>query len=177
MTTALPAAPMQGAPMPGAPISNVGALVARCCRLYADHLAVTSASKNLSYAALEQRSEHPLARAVMLRAEEDKLSVSEVSDFRALPGNGLTATLNDEELLGGKNSFADDDAQALASGEPLPASQQAALAGAGLLVLNKAEELDAEARARLLAELPSVPLLWTSQGALALCSARHAQAR
>ena len=56
-------------------------------------------------AALEQRSEHPLARAVMLRAEEDKLSVSEVSDFRALPGNGLTATLNDEELLGGSLSF------------------------------------------------------------------------
>ena len=56
-------------------------------------------------AALEQRSEHPLARAVMLRAEEDKLSVSEVIDFRALPGNGLTATLNDEELLGGSLSF------------------------------------------------------------------------
>ena len=56
-------------------------------------------------AALEQRSEHPLARAVMLRAEEDKLSVSEVSDFRALPGNGLTATLNDEELMGGSLSF------------------------------------------------------------------------
>ena len=56
-------------------------------------------------AALEQRSEHPLARAVMLRAEEDNLSVSEVSDFRALPGNGLTATLNDEELLGGSLSF------------------------------------------------------------------------
>ena len=56
-------------------------------------------------AALEQRSEHPLARAVKLRAEEDKLSVSEVSDFRALPGNGLTATLNDEELLGGSLSF------------------------------------------------------------------------
>ena len=56
-------------------------------------------------AALEQRSEHPLARAVMLRVKEDKLSVSEVSDFRALPGNGLTATLNDEELLGGSLSF------------------------------------------------------------------------
>ena len=56
-------------------------------------------------AALEQRSEHPLARAVMLRAEEDKLVVSEVSDFRALPGNGLTATLGGDELLGGSLSF------------------------------------------------------------------------
>ena len=56
-------------------------------------------------AALEQRSEHPLARAVMLRAEADKLNVSEVSDFRALPGNGLTATLNGNMLLGGSLSF------------------------------------------------------------------------
>ena len=39
--------------------------------------------------------------AVMLRAEEDKLSVSEVSDFRALPGNGLTAVLNGSTLYGG----------------------------------------------------------------------------
>ena len=56
-------------------------------------------------AALEQRSEHPLASAVMMRAEEDKLTVSKVSDFRALPGNGLTALLNGEELLGGSLSF------------------------------------------------------------------------
>ena len=56
-------------------------------------------------AALEQRSEHPLARAIMLRAEEDKLTVSEVSDFRALPGNGLTASLDGDELLGGSLSF------------------------------------------------------------------------
>ncbi len=56
-------------------------------------------------AALEQRSEHPLARAVMLRAEEDKLTVSETADFRALPGNGLTATLNGETLLGGSFAF------------------------------------------------------------------------
>ena len=52
----------------------------------------------LTYAlALEQKSEHPLARAVLDRAEG--LTAPEVSDFQALPGNGLTATLNDEELL------------------------------------------------------------------------------
>lgn len=56
-------------------------------------------------AALEKRSEHPLARAVMHRADEEKLSITEVSDFRALPGNGLTATLGGEELLGGSLSF------------------------------------------------------------------------
>ena len=62
-------------------------------------------------AALEKRSEHPLARAVMHRADEEKLSIAEVSDFRALPGNGLTATLCGEELLGGSLSFISTKAQ------------------------------------------------------------------
>ncbi len=62
-------------------------------------------------AALEKRSEHPLARAVMHRADEEKLSITEVSDFRALPGNGLTATLCGEELLGGSLSFISTKAQ------------------------------------------------------------------
>ena len=56
-------------------------------------------------AALEQRSEHPLARAVMMRAEEGGLTAAPVGDFRALPGNGLTATLSGETLLGGSLSF------------------------------------------------------------------------
>ena len=56
-------------------------------------------------AALEQRSEHPLARAVMMRAEEDGLTAAPVGDFRALSGNGLTATLSGETLLGGSLSF------------------------------------------------------------------------
>ena len=42
----------------------MSALVARCCRLYAHHLAVTSASQNLTYAALEQRSNR-LANALL----------------------------------------------------------------------------------------------------------------
>ena len=56
-------------------------------------------------AALEQRSEHPLARAVMMRAEEGGLTAAPVGDFRALPGHGLTATLSGETLLGGSLSF------------------------------------------------------------------------
>ena len=56
-------------------------------------------------AALEQRSEHPLARAVMMRAGEDGLTAAPVGDFRALPGNGLTATLSGKTLLGGSLSF------------------------------------------------------------------------
>ena len=43
--------------------------------------------------------------AVMMRADEDGLTAAPVSDFRALPGNGLTATLSGEALLGGSLSF------------------------------------------------------------------------
>ncbi|WPC05191.1 CobW-like GTP-binding protein [Pseudomonas benzenivorans] len=60
------------------------------------------------------------------------------------------------------------DAAALAAGQPLADSQQAALAAAGLLLLNKAEGLDEKARARVLARLPQRPLRWTSQAVLPL---------
>lgn len=60
------------------------------------------------------------------------------------------------------------DAAALAAGQPLPQSQADALARAGLLVLNKAEQLDEAARARLAGRLPPCPLYWTSQGRLPL---------
>lgn len=58
------------------------------------------------------------------------------------------------------------DAAALAAGEPLPSAQQDALAGMGLLLLNKAEALDEAARGQLCAQLPGLPMLWTSQGRL-----------
>lgn len=51
--------------------------------------------------ALEQKSEHPLASAIVQKAEELHLSAEEVTDFSALPGNGLTAKLHGEALLGG----------------------------------------------------------------------------
>ncbi len=54
---------------------------------------------------LEKGSEHPLAKAIMTYGEENSLSGSDVQDFRALPGNGLTATLNGETLYGGSFSF------------------------------------------------------------------------
>lgn len=56
-------------------------------------------------AALEAKSEHPLARAVMARAEEDDINVADVADFRILPGNGLKCTIGDKKLLGGSMSF------------------------------------------------------------------------
>ena len=55
--------------------------------------------------ALEARSEHPLARAVMEHAASCEMNAVEVSDFAALPGNGLTARLNGETLLGGSLKF------------------------------------------------------------------------
>ena len=54
--------------------------------------------------AIEQRSEHPLARAVVRRAAG--MDVPEVTDFRAVPGNGLTAELDGQKLAGGSLAFA-----------------------------------------------------------------------
>ena len=56
-------------------------------------------------AALEAKSEHPLARAVMTKAEEDDINVADVEDFRILPGNGLKCTIGDKKLFGGSMSF------------------------------------------------------------------------
>jgi len=56
-------------------------------------------------ASLEARSEHPLARAVLHEAEARGLRPGAVADFAALPGNGLTATLDGERLLGGSISY------------------------------------------------------------------------
>ena len=55
--------------------------------------------------ALEKKSEHPLAKAVLLAAEERGQAAGEVTDFQALPGNGLTAKLEGQELCGGNLKF------------------------------------------------------------------------
>ena len=55
--------------------------------------------------ALEKKSEHPLARAITQRAEQEKLTAFEVERFETLPGNGLTASLDGAELLGGSFKF------------------------------------------------------------------------
>ena len=60
----------------------------------------------LGYAyALEKKSEHPLAKAIIARAEEKKIVLQKVSDFQALPGNGLRAALNSDVLTGGNMKF------------------------------------------------------------------------
>ncbi len=64
---------------------------------------------------LEQKSEHPLARAVLEYAQEKKVRPSEVSEFTALPGNGLSGMLSDTRLLGGSFKFISE--QVPAAGE------------------------------------------------------------
>ena len=59
---------------------------------------------SLAYA-LEQKSEHPLARAVVLRAQAEAVELGEVTDFQALPGNGLRAMLGETRLAGGNLKF------------------------------------------------------------------------
>ena len=56
-------------------------------------------------AALEQKSEHPLAKAVLAYAAEQQLTAPEVTDFAALPGNGLSAKLDGMEIFGGNAAF------------------------------------------------------------------------
>ena len=56
-------------------------------------------------AALECKSEHPLARAVLAYAEAQQLGAPEVTDFAALPGNGLSAKLDGKEIFGGNAAF------------------------------------------------------------------------
>ena len=76
-------------------------------------------------ASLEKNSEHPLARAILAAAEG--LPLAEVSDFEALPGHGLRATLDGKELLGGSVKFL--ASRGLVS--PSVSAQADALAGAG----------------------------------------------
>ena len=90
-------------------------------------------------AALEQKSEHPLARAVLAYAAARQLDPPEVTDFAALPGNGLTARLAGRSVYAGSFSFIQTQA-------PVPA----ALAG----------------QAQALAEQGKTPLFFGGEGRL-----------
>lgn len=54
---------------------------------------------------LEKNSEHPLAKAITKRANELEIPFEDIVDFEVLPGNGLTATLNEAVLFGGNLKF------------------------------------------------------------------------
>ena len=66
---------------------------------------VTEESLLALEASLEKRSEHPLAKAILKYVGEQQLTVEDVSEFEALPGNGLTAVRNDVKLAGGNYAF------------------------------------------------------------------------
>ena len=61
---------------------------------------------------LEQRSEHPLARAILRHAEALGMTAADVSDFTVLPGNGLTAKAGEDVLCGGSMAFISGRVQA-----------------------------------------------------------------
>lgn len=56
-------------------------------------------------ASLESKSEHPLAVAVNTYAGDHNISLKETDDFKALPGNGLTATIDGNVISGGKKDY------------------------------------------------------------------------
>ena len=62
-------------------------------------------------AALENKSEHPLARAVLALAAERRIEAPEAADFEALPGNGLRAVLGGRKLVGGSLRFLSAEAE------------------------------------------------------------------
>ncbi len=60
----------------------------------------------LTYAyAIEKKSEHPLAKAVVERCEEEKIEMKEAEEFAALPGNGLKGKVSEKEIFGGNRVF------------------------------------------------------------------------
>ena len=82
-------------------------------------------------AALESRSEHPLAKAVLACSEAKAITPPTVTDFAALPGNGLSAKLDGVDIFGGSASF-------IQSKLPLPAA-----------LTQQAEQLAAEGKTPL----------------------------
>lgn len=65
-----------------------------------------SENELLTYAyAIECRSEHPLSKSIIKKAEELGLELKQVADFNAVVGNGLTATINGKIIAGGNANF------------------------------------------------------------------------
>lgn len=66
----------------------------------------TNKEELLKYAySLELKSEHPLAKAIIKKAQEDNITHFESEDFKILPGNGLSATINENKVYGGNLKF------------------------------------------------------------------------
>ena len=89
--------------------------------------------------ALEKKSEHPLAGAVLKYAAERQLTAPEVSDFHALPGNGLCAVLNNETLIGGSMKFV--SSQVTVPATLLQKSEKLAMEGKTPLIFARNQKL------------------------------------
>ncbi len=112
-------------------------------------------------AALEKKSEHPLAKAVLDLAEERHVSAEEVTDFRALPGNGLSAVLGGARICGGNRTFIESqlDGRGTGGGEGRQADS-AETSG-------KAVPEAAKHQAERLSEEGKTPLYFSRDGRLA----------
>ena len=108
-------------------------------------------------AALEAKSEHPLARAVMEYARQQKIEPAEVSAFTALPGSGLTAMLDGKQLLGGSMKWIGAQTKDAAAGKERLAEQTGVLADANKALMTQAERF---------AEAGKTPLLFMEDGKL-----------
>ena len=99
------------------------------------------AKELLSFAyALECKSEHPLAHAIVEKAKEEKVFAKKVTDFTVLPGNGLEAKIGEESLFGGNRKFIEEKLSAL-SAETLHLAEQIAKEGKTPLFFGKGEIL------------------------------------
>ena len=88
---------------------------------------------------LEQQSEHPLARAILLKAQEEGLKPEPVEEFTALPGNGLRATKDGSRLLGGSLRYLTE--QITVSGQIEEAAQKFAMEGKTPLLFAREDTL------------------------------------
>lgn len=62
-------------------------------------------------ASIERKSEHPLAKAINIYAEENKIQIDDINDFKVLAGNGLKASLDGSEIIGGSVKFVSENAR------------------------------------------------------------------
>ncbi|MBT4836416.1 MAG: copper-translocating P-type ATPase, partial [Methylococcales bacterium] len=59
-------------------------------------------------ASIERNSEHPLAEAIVKRGEQEKISFKNVTNFKAIPGHGITSTINKKKYYFGNQKLMDD---------------------------------------------------------------------
>ena len=100
---------------------------------------VTETELLATAAALEKKSEHPLARAILQLAGERSMEIAEVEGFEAKPGNGLVATLAGDALAGGNLKFI--SAQAAVPAALRTAAETLAEAGKTPLFFSRAGRL------------------------------------